>query len=55
MMQTANILFGAGKAVVTNSDVCVLKGLVGMLVHRVYRTTVANKKILAQVLQGRFH
>ena len=54
-MQTANILFGAGKAVVTNSDVCVLKGLVGMLVHRVYRTTVAKKKILAQVLQGRFH
>ena len=43
MMRTTNPLFGTGKDVVTDSDVCVLKGLVGILVHRLYRITVTNK------------
>ena len=50
MMCMTKPLFGTGKSVVINSVFCVMKGLVGMLAHGVYRTTVINKNILAQVL-----
>ena len=56
MMWTTKPLFGKGKAVVMGSGVCVLKGLVVMLSHGVYGTTMIKKiYILSQVLQGRFH
>ena len=54
MMCMTKPLFGTGKSVVINSVFCVMKGLVGMLAHGVYRTTVINKNILAQVLHGRY-
>ena len=38
--------FGTGKDLVTYSGLCVLKGLVGMLAHGVYRTTVVKKKYI---------
>ena len=44
MMCMTKPLFGTGKSVVMNSLFCVMKGLVGMLAHGVYRTTVLKKK-----------
>ena len=44
MIRMTNPLFGKGEAVVLESGVCVLKGLVGMLAHGVYGTTVTKKK-----------
>ena len=44
VMRTTKPQFGTGKDVVTDSGFCVLKGLVGMLAHGVYRTTVVKKK-----------
>ena len=44
MMQTKKPMFGTGKAVAMDSGFCVLKGLVGMLAHGVYETTVIKKK-----------
>ena len=56
IMRMKNPLFGTGKTVVMDSGFCVMRGLVGMLAHGVYGTTVINKKyILAQVLQGICH
>ena len=45
MMRMKNPLFGTGKAVVMDSGVCVLKGLVGMLAHGVYGMMVIKKNI----------
>ena len=44
MMRTKNPPFDTGKAVVMGSVFCVLKGIVGMLAHGVYVTTVIKKK-----------
>ena len=44
MMRNTKPLFGTGKAVVTDNGFCVLEGVVGMLAHGVYRTTVLKKK-----------
>ena len=44
MMRTTKPLFGKGKAVVTDSGFCVLKGLVEMLSHGLCGTTVLRKK-----------
>ena len=38
-------LFGTGKAVVMDSGFCVLKGIVVILAHGVYGTTVIKKDI----------
>ena len=40
MMRMTNTLFFTGKAVVMDGEFCVLKGIVGMLVHGVYGTKV---------------
>ena len=56
MMRMTKPLFGKGKSLVMGSGFCVLKGILRMLAHRVYGTTVINKiDILSQVLQCRFH
>ena len=39
-------LFGTGKALVIDSEFCVMKGIVDMLAHGVYGTTVINKKYI---------
>ena len=44
MMRMKNPLFGTGKAMVMESIFCVLKGIVGVLAHGVYRTMVIKKK-----------
>ena len=44
IMRMTNPLFVTGKAVVMDSGFCVLKGLVGVLAHGVYGTTVIKKK-----------
>ena len=44
MMRMTKSLFVTGKAVVMDSGFCVLKGLVGMLAHGVYGTTLIKKK-----------
>ena len=44
MMWIMKPLFGTGKAVVMDSVFYVMKGLVGMLYHGVYGTTVIKKK-----------
>ena len=36
----------------TKSGFCVMKGILGILTHGVYRTTAIKKTILAQVMQG---
>ena len=43
-MRMTKPLFGTRKAAVTERGFCVLKGLVGMLAHGVYGTTVIRKK-----------
>ena len=45
MMRMTKKLFGTGKAVVMDSGVCVLNGLVRMLAHGVYGKTVIKKTI----------
>ena len=42
MMRMTNPLFGTGKDVVTDSGLCVMKGIVGMLVNGVHGTMVIN-------------
>ena len=44
MMRKEEPLFGTGKSLVTGSGFYVLKGIVGMLAHGVYGTTVIKKK-----------
>ena len=44
MMRKTKPLFVTGKDVVTDSGLCVMKGLVGMLVHGVYGTIVIKNK-----------
>ena len=44
-MWTTNPIFGRVKYVVRDSGFCVMKGLVGMLAHGVYETTVIKKNI----------
>ena len=42
VMRIKKPLLGTGKAVVMDSEFFVMKGLVGMLAHGVYGTTVIN-------------
>ena len=46
MMRMKKTMFGTGGAMVKNSGFCVLKGLVGVLSHGVYGTTVTKKKYI---------
>ena len=55
MMWMKNSLVDTGKSAVTDSDFCVLKGILGMLAHGVYGRMVIKKNILDQVLQWIFH
>ena len=43
MIWMTKLLFGTGNNVVTDSGFCVLRGIVRMLVHGVYGTTVTDK------------
>ena len=52
MMRKTKPHFGTGKDVVADSGFCVLKGLVGMLAHGVYRTTMAKKKDIGPSTAG---
>ena len=53
MTQMTNALFDTRKAVAIDRTFCVLKGIVRMLVHGEYRTTMIN--VFDQVLQGICH
>ena len=45
VMRETKPIFGTGKAAVIDSIICVLRGLVRMLAHWVYGTTVIKKNI----------
>ena len=44
MMRITKPIFGTMKYVVMESGFFVMRGILGMLAHGVYRTTVINKK-----------